>query len=91
MQDLKAETRYIPKKVVPSLSGEFTEKVAIIGAGPAGISCAYYLAEKGYKPTIFEKNDKPGGMVVYGIPSFVLEKDIVAAEIDVLREMGGSV
>ncbi|MEE1101053.1 MAG: FAD-dependent oxidoreductase [Agathobacter sp.] len=88
MQDLKAETRYIPKKVVPSLSGEFTEKVAIIGAGPAGISCAYYLAEKGYKPTIFEKNDKPGGMVVYGIPSFVLEKDIVAAEIDVLREMG---
>ena len=88
MQDLKAETRYIPKKVVPSLSGEFTEKVAIIGAGPAGISCAYYLAEKGYKPTIFEKNDKPGGMIVYGIPSFVLEKDIVAAEIDVLREMG---
>lgn len=88
MQNLKAETRYIPKKVVPSLSGEFTEKVAIIGAGPAGISCAYYLAEKGYKPTIFEKNDKPGGMVVYGIPSFVLEKDIVAAEIDVLREMG---
>lgn len=88
MQDLKAETRYIPKKVVPSLSGEFTEKVAIIGAGPAGISCAYYLAEKGYKPTIFEKNDKPGGMVVYGIPSFVLEKEIVAAEIDVLREMG---
>ena len=88
IQDLKAETRYIPKKVVPSLSGEFTEKVAIIGAGPAGISCAYYLAEKGYKPTIFEKNDKPGGMVVYGIPSFVLEKDIVAAEIDVLREMG---
>ena len=73
---------------MPSLSGEFTEKVAIIGAGPAGISCAYYLAEKGYKPTIFEKNDKPGGMVVYGIPSFVLEKDIVAAEIDVLREMG---
>ncbi len=88
MQDLNSETRYVPKKVVPSLKGGFDEKIAIIGGGPAGISCAYYLAEKGYKPTIFEKNQKPGGMLVYGIPSFVLEKDVVAAEIDVLREMG---
>lgn len=88
MQDLKAETRFIPKKVVPNLDGEFKQKIAIVGGGPAGISCAFYLAEKGYKPTIFEKNEKLGGMVVYGIPSFVLEKDIVAAEIDILREMG---
>lgn len=88
MKDMDAETRYIPKKVVPSLNGKFDEKIAIIGGGPAGISCAYYLAEKGYKPTIFEKNDKLGGMIVYGIPSFVLEKDIVEAEIDILREMG---
>lgn len=88
MLDINAETRYIPPKVVPSTKGFFPEKVAVIGAGPAGISCAYYLAEKGYKPTIFEKNDKPGGMIVYGIPSFVMEKDIVAAEIDVLRQMG---
>lgn len=88
MQDLKSETRFIPKKVVPSLDGKFDQKIAIVGGGPAGISCAFYLAEKGYKPTIFEKNDKLGGMVVYGIPSFVLEKDIVAAEIDILREMG---
>ncbi|MCI7771199.1 MAG: FAD-dependent oxidoreductase [Eubacterium sp.] len=87
-KDLDSATRYIPHKVVPATKGYFEEKVAIIGGGPAGISCAFYLAEKGYKPTIFEKNDKPGGMVVYGIPSFVLEKDIVAAEIDVLREMG---
>ena len=87
-KDLDSATRYIPPKVVPATKGYFEEKVAIIGGGPAGISCAFYLAEKGYKPTIFEKNDKPGGMVVYGIPSFVLEKDIVAAEIDVLREMG---
>lgn len=62
-QDLKAETRYIPKKVVPSLEGAFKEKIAIIGAGPAGLSCAFYLAEKGYHPTIFEKNEKPGGML----------------------------
>ena len=88
MHDLNSETRFIPKKVVPTLAGEFKQKIAIIGGGPAGISCAYYLAEKGYKPTIFEKNEKLGGMVVYGIPSFVLEKDIVAAEIDILREMG---
>ena len=87
-KDLDSATRYIPTKVVPATKGYFEEKVAIIGGGPAGISCAFYLAEKGYKPTIFEKNDKPGGMVVYGIPSFVLEKEIVAAEIDVLREMG---
>lgn len=88
MRDLNADTRYIPKKVVPKILGEFDEKVAIIGAGPAGISCAFYLAEKGYKPTLFEKNQKPGGMVTYGIPSFVMEKDIVEAEVDVLREMG---
>ena len=88
MQDLKSETRFIPKKVVPSLDGKFDQKIAIVGGGPAGISCAFYLAEKGYKPTIFEKNENLGGMVVYGIPSFVLEKDIVAAEIDILREMG---
>ena len=87
-QDLKAETRYIPKKVVPSLKGEFTEKIAIIGGGPAGLSCAFYLAEKGYKPTVFEKNQKAGGMLVYGIPSFKLEKDVVQAEVDVIKEMG---
>lgn len=88
MQDLKADKHYVPKKVVPKILGDFEEKVAIIGAGPAGISCAYYLAEKGYKPTLFDKNKKPGGMVTYGIPSFVMEKDVVEAEVDVLRDMG---
>ncbi len=87
-QDLNAKTRYIPKKVVPSLTGEFKEKVAIIGGGPAGLSCAFYLAEKGYHPTIFEKNERAGGMLVYGIPSFKLEKDVVQAEIEVIEAMG---
>lgn len=87
-QDLKAETRYVPKKVVPSLKGEFTEKIAIIGGGPAGLSCAFYLAERGYHPTVFEKNQKAGGMLVYGIPSFKLEKDVVQAEIDIIKELG---
>lgn len=87
-RDLNAKTRYIPKAVVPSLSGGFDEKIAIIGAGPAGLSCAYYLAQKGYKPTVFEKNDKPGGMLTYGIPSYKLEKDIIQAEIEVIEAMG---
>ncbi len=88
MRDLKSKTHHVPKKVIPRIEGGFNEKIAIIGAGPAGISCAYYLALKGYKPTLFEKNKKAGGMVTYGIPSFVLEKDVVEAEIDVLRELG---
>jgi NADPH-dependent glutamate synthase beta subunit-like oxidoreductase len=88
MQDLNAETRFIPKKVIPKSQGGFDEKIAIIGAGPAGLSCAFYLAEKGYRPTIFEKNEKPGGMLTYGIPSFKLEKDVIQAEIDVIKEYG---
>ena len=87
-RDLNAETRYIPKKTIPSLKGGFDEKIAIIGAGPAELSCAYYLALTGYKPTIFEKNEEPGGMLRYGIPSYKLEKDLLAAEIDVIRELG---
>lgn len=87
-RDLNAETRYIPKKTIPSLKGGFDEKIAIIGAGPAGLSCAYYLALTGYKPTIFEKNEEPGGMLRYGIPSYKLEKDLLEAEIDVIRKLG---
>ena len=86
--DLNAETRFIPKKTIPSLKGGFKEKIAIIGAGPAGLSCAYFLALTGYKPTIFEKNAEPGGMLRYGIPSYKLEKDLLAAEIDVIRQLG---
>ncbi len=67
---------------------QWEQKIAIIGAGPAGLSCAYYLATRGYKPTVFEKNAKPGGMMTYGIPSYKLEKDIIEAEIEVIRELG---
>ncbi len=87
-QDLNAEHRFVPEPVVPKLLGGFEEKIAIIGAGPAGLSCAYYLAEKGYKPTVFEKNEKPGGMLRYGVPSFKLEKDVIDAEIDIIRQLG---
>lgn len=92
-QDLKAETRFIPEKVIPASTqsiykDHFDEKIAIIGAGPAGLTAAYYLAEKGYTPTVFEKSEEPGGMLRYGIPSYKLEKNVIAAEIDVMRELG---
>lgn len=89
-QDLKAETRYVPPVVIPaSIHKEhWEEKIAIIGGGPSGLSAAYYLAEMGYYPTVFEKNECSGGMLRYGIPSFKLGKEVIEAEIDVMREMG---
>ena len=82
-KELLAENRFVPKK-----RNDYGKKMAIVGAGPAGLSCAYYLALDGYKVTVFEKQDKLGGMLTLGIPSFRLEKDVVNAEIDILREMG---
>ena len=85
--DLHAETRSIPK-MVNQTGKPFTEKIAIIGAGPAGLSCAFYLAKQGYPVTVFDRNPVPGGMLTMGIPNFRLEKDTLNAEIDILREMG---
>ena len=82
-QELKAETRFVPQKLF-----NYGHKIAVIGSGPAGLSCAYYLAVFGHDVTVFEKDRKPGGMMVSGIPSFRLEKDVVEAEIDVLRQLG---
>ena len=87
-QDLNAETRFVPEIVVASNRGRWKEKIAIIGGGPAGLSCAYYLACMGYYPTVFEKNEEPGGMLRYGIPSYKLEKKVIEAEIDIMREIG---
>ena len=86
-QDLKAEHHYVPP-MNSSTREKFDQKIAIIGSGPAGLSCAYFLAIEGYSPVVFEKDAVPGGMMVTGIPNFRLEKDVVNAEIDVLREMG---
>ena len=86
-QELHAENRYVPK--CENHEGKmFEEKIAVIGAGPAGMSAAYYLRTKGYPVTIFEKEERAGGMLMNGIPSFRLEKEIVEAEIDILRAMG---
>ena len=96
-RDMDNATRLIPKKVIPKITVDgvfdrangFEEKVAIIGAGPAGLSCAFFLAEKGYlNVTVFEKNAEPGGMLRYGIPNYKLEKEVIDAEIDIIREMG---
>ncbi|MBE7009017.1 MAG: pyridine nucleotide-disulfide oxidoreductase, partial [Ruminococcaceae bacterium] len=86
-QDLKAEHRYVPP-MVSTTREHFDQKIAIIGSGPAGLACAYFLAIEGYSPVVFEKDEVPGGMMVTGIPNFRLEKDVVNAEIDILREMG---
>ena len=84
---MKDEHRYIP----PMLSctrAPFEQKIAIIGGGPAGMSCAYFLAIEGYKPVVFEKEKEPGGMMINGMPNFRVEKDVVRSEIDVLKQMG---
>ncbi len=82
-QDLNKEHRY-----VPTLRHEYGKKISVIGAGPAGLSCAYYLAIDGYKVTVFEKQKSLGGMLTFGIPSFRLEKDVINAEIEILKELG---
>lgn len=87
-QDLNSQNRYVPEIVVASNRGRWKEKIAVIGGGPAGLSCAFYLAQMGYYPTVFEKNERPGGMLTYGIPSYKLEKNVIDAEIDIMREMG---
>ena len=87
-RDLNAETRFIPKKTIPSLKGGFEEKIAIIGAGPAGLSCAYFLALTGYKPTIFEKNAEPGGMLRYGIPDYRLPQEVLERDIEHILTTG---
>ncbi len=82
-QDLDAKYRYVPRK-----RHEYGKKIAVVGAGPSGLSCAFFLAQDGYKVTVFEREKTLGGMLALGIPAFRLEKDVVAAEIDVLRELG---
>ena len=88
-QELSAERRYVPvcEKDDGGMWGP-DYKMAVVGAGPAGLSCAYYLRKRGYDVTVFEKEKRAGGMLTNGIPSFRLEKDVIEAEIDVLRQMG---
>ena len=65
--------------------------IAVIGAGPAGLSAAYYLRSEGYPVTVFERESRPGGMLMNGIPSFRLEKDVLAREIELIEKMGAEI
>lgn len=82
-RELKAEERFIPAK-----RHDYGKKIAVVGSGPAGLSCAWFLAIDGYRVTVFEKRARLGGMLALGIPSFRLEKDVLDAEIEVLKELG---
>ncbi len=83
-RELEEGKQFIPEKLF-----DYSHiKIAIVGAGPSGLSCAFYLAQKGYSITVFEKLDEPGGMLKYGIPSFRLERNVIEAEIDVIRKLG---
>lgn len=73
---------------IPEIAPETGKKVAIIGAGPAGLTAAYYLRTRGHGAEIFEMMDKPGGMLRYGIPQYRLPKHIVDAEVKVIEKMG---
>ena len=89
-QDLKSEEPYVPERLYRRpIDKPYEEKIAIIGAGPAGLSCAYYLARMGYENvTVFDRNPEPGGMLVMGIPSYRLDRSALRGEIAVLEKMG---
>ncbi|KPU62214.1 dihydropyrimidine dehydrogenase, partial [Thermococcus sp. EP1] len=75
------------QEIIPKIEKK-KEKVAIIGAGPAGLTCAAELAKDGYQVTIFEALHKPGGVLVYGIPEFRLPNDTIEKELEKLKKLG---
>jgi heterodisulfide reductase subunit A-like polyferredoxin len=81
--DLASETRFVPE-----VKERKEEQVAIIGSGPSGLACAYYLAQEGYPVTIFEKQPVAGGMLSLGIPEYRLPRDVIQAEVQVILDMG---
>ena len=81
--DLKGETRFIPEKKESK-----GKKVAVVGAGPAGLTCAYYLAAEGYDVEVFESLPVAGGWLAVGIPEYRLPKDVLRAEIKVIEDLG---
>jgi NADPH-dependent glutamate synthase beta subunit-like oxidoreductase/Pyruvate/2-oxoacid:ferredoxin oxidoreductase delta subunit len=83
--DFGLEKKLVPKKLTEE---KRSEKIAIVGSGPAGLTCAYHLARWGYPVTVFEAFPKPGGMLRYGIPDYRLPTDILDAEINRILDMG---
>ena len=81
--DMDPSTRYVPE-----IKAKKDRRVAVVGAGPAGLTCAYYLAWEGYSVTVFERLPVAGGMMAVGIPAYRLPNDILEAEIQVIKDMG---
>ncbi|HBA53301.1 MAG TPA: hypothetical protein DCZ04_02275, partial [Syntrophorhabdus aromaticivorans] len=73
---------------VPEVAKSNGKKIAVIGSGPSGLSCAFYLQKKGYSVTVFEETSKIGGMLVLGLPAYRLPREIFEKELDVYRSMG---
>lgn len=84
--DLKGPSPYIPKVGKPK-----GKKVSIVGAGPAGLTAAFYLRKMGYDVDVMDSHSEPGGMLRYGIPEYRLPRDVLAAEIDIIRKMGANI
>lgn len=82
-RDLASKTPYVPRKENPS-----GKKVAIIGAGPAGLSAAYHLLKRGHAATLFDSHTEPGGMLRWGVPAFRLPRAVLAGEIEIIRALG---
>jgi NADPH-dependent glutamate synthase beta subunit-like oxidoreductase len=80
----------IEHRLVPTRLSEEThqERIAVVGAGPAGLSCAYQLARRGYPVTVFEAFSQPGGMLRYGIPKYRLPREVLDAEIQRILDLG---
>jgi NADPH-dependent glutamate synthase beta subunit-like oxidoreductase len=81
--DLSSDLSFLPER-----KSQKEDKVAIVGAGPAGLTAAYYLAIEGYRVTVFEKLPVAGGMMAVGIPEYRLPRDILQAEVDVIKALG---
>jgi formate dehydrogenase beta subunit len=84
--DWELEKRHAPRLKIPE--GKKEDRVAVVGAGPAGLSCACYLAQMGYPVAVFERFGAPGGMAAWGIPDYRLPQDILNREVEIIREMG---
>ena len=80
------KTFNLPEMVKDPLNAK--RKIAVVGAGPAGLSCAYFLARLGYRPTVFEAAAEPGGMLVQAIPAYRLPRDILRREIGMIEKLG---
>ena len=80
------KTPQLPDPILDGKNGK--RKIAVVGAGPAGLSCAYFLARLGYKPVVFEAESKPGGMLMQAIPAYRLPRDILSREITMISDMG---